>query len=95
MHAPAAGDLQPVQPSGQAPAVRRLKLAPALAEQVEVEGDPAEVVVAQGRQPGADLGGEQQRAPSHTTNDIYLAWYDKGHPSESPAWLNNPHGNSS
>jgi hypothetical protein len=58
VHAPVAGDLQPVQPSVQAPVVRRLKLAPALAEQVEVEGDPAEVVVVQGRQPGADLGGD-------------------------------------
>ena len=38
MHAPVAGDLQLVQPSVQAPAVRRLKPAPALAEQVEVEG---------------------------------------------------------
>jgi hypothetical protein len=43
-----------------------------------VEGDPAEVVVAEGRQPGADLGGEQQRTPSHTGNGIYLGWYRKG-----------------
>jgi hypothetical protein len=78
VHAPAAGDLQPAKPSGQAAAVRRFKLALALAEQVEVEGDPAEVVVAEGRQPGADLGGEQQRTPSHTGNGIYLGWYRKG-----------------
>jgi hypothetical protein len=56
VHAPAARDLQPAKPSGQAAAVRCCKLALALMEQVEVEGDPAEVVVAEGRQPGADLG---------------------------------------
>ena len=76
MHPPAAGDLQPAKPSAQAAAVR-CKLALALAEQVEVEGDPAEVVVIKGRQPCADLGGEHQRTPSHTGNGIYLFWYGK------------------
>jgi len=76
VHPPAAGDLQPAKPSAQAAAVR-CKLALALAEQVEVEGDPAEVVVIKGRQPCADLGGEHQRTPSHTGNGIYLFWYGK------------------
>ena len=77
MHALAAGDLQPAKPTAQAAAVWGCKLASALAEQVEVEGDPAEVVVAEGGQPGADLGGEPQRAPSHTSNGIYLGRYGK------------------
>jgi hypothetical protein len=75
VRAPAAGDLQLAKPSRQVAAVRRFKLASTLAEQVEVEGNPAEVVVVEGRQPGADLVGEQQRAPSHTPNGIYLSWY--------------------
>jgi hypothetical protein len=46
VHSPVTGDLQLAKPSGQAAAVRRCKLALPLVEQVEVEGDPAEVVVA-------------------------------------------------
>ena len=78
MHPPAAGDLLPAKPSAQAAAVRCCKLALALVEQVEVEGDPAEVVVTKGRQPCADLGGEHQRTPSHTNYGIYRFWYRKG-----------------
>ena len=91
MHAPAAGDLQPAKPAAQAAAVWGCQLALTLAEQVEVEGDPAEVVVAEGGQPGADLGGEPQRAPSQTSNDIYLGWYGKWPvPSEAQSWSGDP-----
>jgi hypothetical protein len=85
VHAPAAGDLQPEKPSAQAAAVWCCKLALALMEQVEVEGDPAEVVVTEGRQPCADLGGEHQRTPSHTGNGIYRFWYGKGFVHSSDA----------